>query len=173
MLLVDAAGPGRCRGALRCQDGRVFIAGLFEATALVLSERRRAESIGWIEVDRSTRTYLAAGPVWMDTLVTEAPGPGRRIHSWLSDGIDYQEGSHKALRVPQTPGPPRAETAPHNVAQFNGCCAFRPRNSSGSSSSARSASSRACWSVSKCSSHTCEVFSASTISRIHRLSESP
>ena len=41
------------------------------------------------------------------------------------------------------------------------------------SGSARSASSRACWSVSKCSSHTCEVFSASTISRIHRWSESP
>ena len=90
----------------------MFIAGLSEATALVLSELRRAESIGWIEFDRSTRTYLAAGPVWMDTLVTEAPGPGRRIHSWLSDGIDYQEGSHKALRVLQSPGPTRAETAP-------------------------------------------------------------
>jgi len=48
----------------------------------------------------------------MDTLVTEAPGPGRRIHSWLSDGIDYQEGSHKALRVLQSPAPTRAETAP-------------------------------------------------------------
>jgi hypothetical protein len=57
--------------------------------------------------------------------------------------------------------------------QFNGCSAVRPRNSSGSSSSARNASSRACCSVSKCSSHTCEVFSASTISRIHRLLESP
>ena len=68
---------------------------------------------------------------------------------------------------------PAQKPPPNNVAQFNGCCAFRPRNSSGSSSSARSASSRACWSVSKCSSHTCEVFSASTISRIHRLSESP
>lgn len=52
--------------------------------------------------------------------------------------------------------------------QFKGRSAARPKNSSGSSSSAPSASVRACWSVSKCSSHTCDVFSASTTSRIQR-----
>ena len=151
--------PGRVDAvALRMQHVRFDRADQIGLTTLVTNKRTLIRSALVVRPGRSARS--------VDSLVTEAAGPGDRPFAalrWLCPG-----------QAPPRKGPINPPLkSPLNGLQFNGCSALRPRNSSGSSSSARSASSRACWSVSKCSSQTWEVFSASTISRIHRSLESP